>query len=546
MAFEATDKSLTPTAVFRASEPAELQALLTAALAAAPQDERVIDAQIAGAGAGHTFELVLTSTTDPNEVGVAPLASTVLVRCARDGLRSGLATQLAALIAALPAGASVLKVAIAGAGNGATYMGVVFASTDPSSSLACVCNDCPPLTRNLWVDGETPTPLPDQTGGECTPFETIQQANDVIAAGDPETCWTVHVNQGIYTENLTLPPDRVITYNAIGGLVAQVGNVTYADPGAHDFALYVNGQFQLGLTGLFTATAVGPDAGFLLQFHGDFPNTAGLFAFDGTGFVGTIALRFTLAYCGDVNAPTANLAGFNSFLLGTIIANLVQWVSGLCDSPAITVTSPSQFWATIFETATPVFTGPVGGFIGDETAISTFLQQGGTLAGGATFVYLDDDLGKAVTAFAAGNFSDPQPIELHETLQRIATRAARAIATSDQFVAATNLISAIPFGFGLAPVTRPGPITALFFVAHVVAGVGESLTVDVTRNGVSILPAPFVYDATKPANTKIAIPFNPTTLAIGDLMVFPRTYVAGVPTPIGQNAVEIQWQEAIP
>lgn len=68
---------------------------------------------------------------------------------------------------------------------------------------------------------------------------------------------------------------------------------------------------------------------------------------------------------------------------------------------------------------------------------------------------------------------------------------------------------------------------------------GESLTVDVTKNGVSILTAPLAIDSTYSAGERIPLPvIDGTSFELGDVVNVARTYVAGGgPTPIGPNKV---------
>jgi len=410
-----------PIGVFRASEPKEMQALIEAAIAAAPPGPRFIDAQLSGAGAGHTFELVAVATEDPNEVGVAPLVSTMLVRVVKDGTRPGLDQQINQAIQALPGTAALLKVCVAGAGAGATYMAVIFATTDASGNLGP--GACPPLFGNLWVDGGQNINAPN--GSECKPYKTIQQAYDFIqGAGAPPDFWTIHINAGQYFEDLTLPNGGGggirVTHEAIGEVI-HIGNVAYttADPDSASFLFH--GSIMFAALGLFTATGVA--LSFLeIRFRGDDIFGSLLFAFDGTAFLGSVRLYFVNATIGVTNSPTAELIGVLAGIPGpTYILNRLSMTA--CDdvSPtAITVSTVDTNGLRSTNFLSPcTFTGPVASFVADETSISTFFASGGVLAGAATITYLDDDGGKAVLPFTAGTFADPQPVTLHEALQRI-------------------------------------------------------------------------------------------------------------------------------
>lgn len=420
MPFFASQINLTdPIGVFRASEPKEMQALIEAAIAAAPPGPRLIDAQLSAAGDGATFELVGVVTEDPNEVGVAPLVSTLLVRCVKDGTRPGLEKQINDAIATFPGGGTgaLLKVCVAGAGSGATYMAVIFASTDASGNLGP--GACPPLFGNLWVDAGSTALAPD--GSECKPYPTIQQAYDFIAgAGSPPDFWTIHINAGLYFEDLTLPAGgKRITHEPIG-LVIHIGNVTYTTPDPDSASFLFHGSIIYGALGLFTAT--GPVGAFLeIRFRGDDTFNSLLFAFDGTAFLGAVRLLFVNATIGPTNAPTAELVSVIGDIPGvSYIVNQLTTNSSEASPTTITVSTPDPTGFRNTRFASPcTFTGPAASFVADETSISTFFASGGVLAGAATIAYLDDDGGKAVLPFTVGTFANPQPVTLHEALQRI-------------------------------------------------------------------------------------------------------------------------------
>lgn len=88
-----------------------------------------------------------------------------------------------------------------------------------------------------------------------------------------------------------------------------------------------------------------------------------------------------------------------------------------------------------------------------------------------------------------------------------------------------------------------GNLQELYLVAAAVAASGESLTINVLKNGVSILTAPFVYDSPDPSDTVISLPVLPdVSFVLGDVITVARTYVAGGgPTPIGANKVVLEY-----
>lgn len=91
-------------------------------------------------------------------------------------------------------------------------------------------------------------------------------------------------------------------------------------------------------------------------------------------------------------------------------------------------------------------------------------------------------------------------------------------------------------------VEAAGKVLSLIFIANDIAAAGESLTIDVLKEGVSILTAPYAYDATAAAKTRIDLPLvADTVFALGDLLTVSRTYVAGGgPTPLGANKVVME------
>jgi hypothetical protein len=78
-------------------------------------------------------------------------------------------------------------------------------------------------------------------------------------------------------------------------------------------------------------------------------------------------------------------------------------------------------------------------------------------------------------------------------------------ATSEQLVAATAAASLFQNGV----VTQAFTITALYVVLSTAAAAGESMVIDVFKNAVSILTAPFTIDDTKAAGSQIALPVEP-------------------------------------
>lgn len=112
----------------------------------------------------------------------------------------------------------------------------------------------------------------------------------------------------------------------------------------------------------------------------------------------------------------------------------------------------------------------------------------------------------------------------------------------EQTAAASAAGTVIP---GTNPVKQDHIIQDLFFIATGAAAAGESMTIDVLRNGVSILTGVFTYDSTKTAKKQLSL-MNLLTaagkkIAAGDVLTATRVYTAGGgPTPIANNAVVVE------
>jgi len=111
-------------------------------------------------------------------------------------------------------------------------------------------------------------------------------------------------------------------------------------------------------------------------------------------------------------------------------------------------------------------------------------------------------------------------------------------AKSEQLVAAD--LTALMAG-GVAK--HAGKINSLFLVSSVACGSGESMDIDVLKNGVSILTAPYTIDDTTPVGEQIELPLvEHTEVAIGDILTVSRDYTAGgTPTPMTATLVQCEW-----
>jgi hypothetical protein len=86
-----------------------------------------------------------------------------------------------------------------------------------------------------------------------------------------------------------------------------------------------------------------------------------------------------------------------------------------------------------------------------------------------------------------------------------------------------------------------GDTQALNVVVNAIPAAGETLVVDIQKNGVTILAAPVTLDNTMTTKVKVLNPVAGTVFAIGDRVSFIRTYTAGGgPAPIGPNKIILE------
>jgi len=122
-----------------------------------------------------------------------------------------------------------------------------------------------------------------------------------------------------------------------------------------------------------------------------------------------------------------------------------------------------------------------------------------------------------------------------ETSDNVTGLASATVFSAVQLVAATAVI-----GMGIA--AKSGTIVAASVAAVDIGGAGESMTVDILKNGVSILTAPIVWDSTSTARTAIAgaLDAAQVQVATGDFLEASLTYVAGAPTPITNTIIALE------
>ena len=113
-------------------------------------------------------------------------------------------------------------------------------------------------------------------------------------------------------------------------------------------------------------------------------------------------------------------------------------------------------------------------------------------------------------------------------------------AAKSEQLAAADLAGSLMAG-GIAK--HAGKVNSIFVQTSVVCGAGESMDIDVLKNGASILTAPYTIDDTTPINTQIDLPLVlDTEVAIGDVLTATRNYTAGgTATPMTSTLVQVEW-----
>ena len=87
-----------------------------------------------------------------------------------------------------------------------------------------------------------------------------------------------------------------------------------------------------------------------------------------------------------------------------------------------------------------------------------------------------------------------------------------------------------------------GQVQNLYLVVAAVAATGESMEIDVTVNGTSILDDPYTYDEGSAPASVIQIPVSKdVNIEVGDVIAIVRDYTAGGgATPIGASKVVLE------
>jgi hypothetical protein len=274
---------------------------------------------------------------------------------------------------------------------------------------------CAPLSRVLWVDTGTLTPIISQDGSTCTPYRTIQQALDFIgwptSAADQSVMWTILVVPGVYDEDLTVPAQRAILIRGMGivqlGTGAPARSVTWDNDLALGFGtlallalefIQVSGNVVLsdsasGASGIFSCVGPGAISGDLVAtaYTGGLNISLVGGIADGSGNIG-----------GFLNAPTANLDanGFGQ-INGLVTVSTYDRVVGVAFGGGITVLSgpsggPSAgFHRCVFTGGVQTYTSP-GVFRVDGTSEFSFEENDWLFAGGASYERIDDPMPRLV------------------------------------------------------------------------------------------------------------------------------------------------------
>ena len=125
----------------------------------------------------------------------------------------------------------------------------------------------------------------------------------------------------------------------------------------------------------------------------------------------------------------------------------------------------------------------------------------------------------------------------HTTISKLLGELDKGV--SEQSVAADATL----FVDRACPVDRAGNVMEAYYIQAAVAAAGESMSIDLQKNGVTVLTAPLVVDDTDAPGTRIPLPLSgDVDLAPGDVLTVVRDYTAGGgATPIGPNKVCVTW-----
>lgn len=136
--------------------------------------------------------------------------------------------------------------------------------------------------------------------------------------------------------------------------------------------------------------------------------------------------------------------------------------------------------------------------------------------------------------------SKPKFDELATSLMDMA--AAKQIGKQEQlkhFQAAAADATEDPLG----QVGFDGCIGDAYVLVGTACGAGESMTVDLLKNGVSVLTAVLTIDATTDTLNQIPLPIDPALASFlaGDVFTTTRDYTAGgTPTPMANTTVVVE------
>lgn len=292
-----------------------------------------------------------------------------------------------------------------------------FEFSENGGAFNSIGSDINPLSSEIYVDGGQSPVSPN--GSIASPFITIQDALDFIATQAQGSNWVVHITNGFYTENLTIPATYQISLSAIFFAVL-IGNIAWTDSsGGNPFLQLRN----VDISGDITISDGGQPTGFNLYILQNSSIDSGLGGkIDASAAItGTNVMQLINVGSASVD-PVINAPAFTAYLQGCSIANSDATPSLLksanfsggnyygsltvTDVPAVGMSG--VIWHDAIDLSNPVFTGIAGSFKADGVSSKSFFESGGTFAGSATLVSLEENLVTVTQGQMRANFSTLQ------------------------------------------------------------------------------------------------------------------------------------------
>lgn len=274
---------------------------------------------------------------------------------------------------------------------------------------------CSPQPGIIWVNAATTTLPAEQNGTECTPFATIQQAANYLAAnpGQPSQAWVINVIGNTYPESglLTLAlVGRHVTLKLGGSQLACQVSVDATAGGAlriEDGAILESGANALTLSGEGSAE---------LDLHNVSIPSGGITSslFPTIRIAATPAsLNFNACIIGGlVNAPDAGVSARNVRLIGGITSASFASVDCSCSNFVGSFSGFVRSLRTFFDgTCSLTKTGGAAFWLVDGITQQSFANVNGTLT---NFAYGVQD--QPSSEFEDhGNFGAAPIIDLNRT-----------------------------------------------------------------------------------------------------------------------------------